>query len=431
MLRKTSVIRLLFIVAGILCFQIIFAQTKINSPYSYFGIGDITEDFNLNNILYGKAGIAVRSNERINIKNPASYTAFDTTSFLFEFSLISRNKSLVSIGEKKKSNYAALGSILFGFPVAKWWGTSFGIVPYSQKGYYFKRTGYDAYAGNIDYKYEGAGGINKIYIGNGFNIKNTSIGFQASYLFGKMEKVHSAIPDSGFNIKYTNRIIPKDFLFSFGLQQTINLKNDLILTAGATFQPRQKINALNYHFSNSFTTSADDYEFFKDTVVEFEEKTSFTLPYSTGIGLGIEKRDKWMVAMDYSLGNWSEFLMENEKIPVYTDSRRFSAGLQFTPDKNAPWEQYFQKVNYFLGFNAGNTHLLIDQEQINQYGISFGLGLPLRGNNAAKMNKSMLNIGAEMGQRGKAEGNLIKEQYFNLFFSLSLYERWFVKPKYY
>ncbi|MCY1380410.1 hypothetical protein D9M69_682310 [compost metagenome] len=56
--------------------------------------------------------------------------------------------------------------------------------------------------------------------------------------------------------------------------------------------------------------------------------------------------------------------------------------------------------------------------------MTMGLGLPIGGS------FSNINVGFEYGRRGTTHAGLIKETYANIFVSLSLNDRWFVKRKY-
>ena len=59
--------------------------------------------------------------------------------------------------------------------------------------------------------------------------------------------------------------------------------------------------------------------------------------------------------------------------------------------------------------------------EIDDFGMSFGVGLPV-GNQL-----SNLNLGVEIGKRGKTTQNLVQENYFNLRISLTLNDKWFKK----
>jgi hypothetical protein len=62
-------------------------------------------------------------------------------------------------------------------------------------------------------------------------------------------------------------------------------------------------------------------------------------------------------------------------------------------------------------------------ENIKDYGMSFGLGLPFRNSG------SIININYELGRRGTLNNGLIQENYQYLYISLTLRDFWFVKSK--
>jgi hypothetical protein len=65
----------------------------------------------------------------------------------------------------------------------------------------------------------------------------------------------------------------------------------------------------------------------------------------------------------------------------------------------------------------------IQNEDINEFGISFGVGLPM----GRKF--SNINIGFEYGSKGTTNSNLVKENFFNINLSLSFNDKWFQKRK--
>jgi hypothetical protein len=81
-------------------------------------------------------------------------------------------------------------------------------------------------------------------------------------------------------------------------------------------------------------------------------------------------------------------------------------------------------VVYRAGFRMEQTGLNIQTESIDEFGISFGVGIPVGkfGSNA--------NIGFEIGQRGTTNNNLVEENFINLQLSLSLNDKWFQKRKF-
>ncbi len=79
---------------------------------------------------------------------------------------------------------------------------------------------------------------------------------------------------------------------------------------------------------------------------------------------------------------------------------------------------------YRAGIRFEDTGLKIKNESINEFGISFGVGLPVG------RFFSNANLGIEIGKRGTTNQNLIEENFINFQISLSLNDRWFVKRKF-
>ena len=86
---------------------------------------------------------------------------------------------------------------------------------------------------------------------------------------------------------------------------------------------------------------------------------------------------------------------------------------------------YFQRVTYRAGINYQKTGLVINDTDINEYGISFGVSLPMG------LKLSNVNLGFEIGKRGTTDNNLIEEKFYNFRLSLSLNDKWFRKQKIY
>jgi hypothetical protein len=407
---------------------IVRGQIQIISPYSRFGIGNLSNNNNAYNSSMGEIGYAIRSNNHVNYMNPASYTAFDSTSFLFEggaaASIVTLNSNLISATR----TYASLGYLTFGMPVTRWWKTSIGLLPFSDVGYNITTTSVVPDIGKVYRIYLGSGGTNRLYWGNGFRIyKGLSAGFNVSYIFGTMDKTSKAVfPDSAFylNVKETSFTTVSDFYFNYGLQYNIKLKKDLSLTAGAVFSTNSHIAAKTDTVVQTYFLGVSGTEYPKDTILQTLGKSgSIVIPAMFGFGLSCEKTDKWIVGADFTWQNWKKF-----KIFDVTDSLENSlqvnAGAEITPDINN-FGNYLKRIHYRIGFHYTDTYLKLRGKRLNEYAFSLGFGLPLRGM------KTMLNIGAQVGTRGTTEANLIKESYFKIILGFTIYERWFVKRKYY
>ena len=420
--------RFLFLLICFLTVSSGFAQIRIASPYSRFGIGDLADNNNAWNLSMGQTSYAIRSPYHINYGNPASYTAFDSLSFVFEGGFNADIVQLSSNVQTVTSNYASLGYILFGLPVTKWWRTSFGLVPFSDVGYNVINLEMYQGIGNVARVYRGAGGINRFYWGNGFKLwKSLSIGFNMSYLFGKMEREAVVFfPDSLYyaNLKVINNVTMNDLYFNYGIQYHGRLKNDLMINAGAVFALESKMNAETDYVAHTFFTGASGIEYPKDTIAIGEGfKGKIIIPMTFGGGIGLEKKNKWMFSLDYRWANWKKFTAFDLSDSL-VNSQQISAGAEFVPDINS-YNNYFKRIRYRVGFIFNNTYLKLRGKQLNEYAVTLGFGLPLRGV------RTQLNISIQAGIRGTMESDLIRESYLRFVIGFSIYERWFVKRKYY
>jgi len=71
---------------------------------------------------------------------------------------------------------------------------------------------------------------------------------------------------------------------------------------------------------------------------------------------------------------------------VNTFSHYFRFGMEYTHNQ-AALRGFFNKIYYRLGGYYSDTYLRINNEQLSDYGITFGVGLPL------KAYKSSFNLG--------------------------------------
>jgi len=420
-----------FIVLFILVFASIQinAQTRVSSPYSRYGIGDLQLNSQAWSMSMGGIGLAYRNPNTVNFSNPASYTAFDTTSFVFETNVVSNFSELTTSSLSQKSNYTTLGYMLFGFRVNRWWAASIGLLPYSNVGYKISDEESIANIGRIDYLYQGYGGINRFYIGNSFKLfKNLSIGFNSSYLFGTLNKIRTAsFPDSAnyFSTKITNITNVNDFLFNYGLQFNHKIVKDLSVNIGLVFGNSQKINVHNDTLAET-VISANGYDYVKDTVkYVVGNKGHLLIPQNIGGGIMICKGEQFLLGVDYMTQNWSDYTSFENRDSL-KNSSQLSIGGQFIP-KNPNTigkTSYFNRINYRLGYRYSKTYLQLHNNQLTEQAICIGFGFPL------KRTKSTINLGVEYGTRGSTEQNLIEERFIKVSLSFGIKEWWFVRHKY-
>ena len=149
------------------------------------------------------------------------------------------------------------------------------------------------------------------------------------------------------------------------------------------------------------------------------------MPTKTSLGAGVGEQNKWFAGVEYTFLNSSNFgnsLTTIENVS-YENSSKLAVGGFYIPKYNS-FTSYWERVTYRAGIRYEHTGITIRNEDLNDFGISFGVGLPVG------RTISNLNLGVEFGQRGTTNAGLIKENYVNFHLSLSLNDRWFIKRKY-
>ena len=127
---------------------------------------------------------------------------------------------------------------------------------------------------------------------------------------------------------------------------------------------------------------------------------------------------------EYSFQQLSSF--ENTFLRIenvtYNDASSIGFGGYFIPNYSS-FTNYFSRITYRAGLRYDQTGMIVNNKEINNFGITFGFGLPLGSN------FSNLNLGFELGRRGTTDAGLIEESYFKVNVGLSLNDKWFIKRK--
>ncbi|MCB9000787.1 MAG: hypothetical protein H6537_02295 [Bacteroidales bacterium] len=403
------------------------------SPYSRFGIGIIPlQGFGINTSL-GGVSQGIRNPYEINFLNPASYSAQDSMSFLFDFGVQTNTTSFKGydqyLNEQSATNSAGgIHHIAIGFPITKKWGVSAGITPYSNVG--FRQIRFEtsdsilSTIGRVKYENSGAGGITNAYIGTGVSpFRNFSIGANMIYYFGSLDyNTNIIMPNTAAD--YSSGYVKSSFAindisFSVGAQYKIDLdkhlKNSVVL--GITADCPSNINYKRIYSATVVGSSISD------TLTPHSTTShSFKKPLGINSGIAFYHSDNLIIAFDYYVQDWSETEPFNTEQPL-GKAQTFKGGIQYTPNPT-DLKSYFKKVNYRIGGYYNKSSIMVNSKQIDNYGITFGLGLPLKG-------KTRLNLSFEIGQRGTNDNYLIKETYGVMNLSISFYDYpWFFKRKY-
>jgi hypothetical protein len=398
-------------------------QNRINSPYSMFGPGEVRGNDYFRNMSLGGIAQGFRSNTSVNFLNPASYTATDSLSFIFDAVVFSHFYQQKDANNSQFSNYSMLGNFNFSFPATRFWSVAAGILPYSQLGYKISEFTTNPVDGRINYRYEGSGGINQVYLGHGFKIlPSLSIGVNASYLFGKSQDETIVSSDSiGFYSSIWSFADDIDgFMLGYGIQWHKNLGANRQIHIGATYTHETNLSITR----NRYLIRELPRQTPPDTLSNVSSEPGIMkIPARMGAGVFMKFNRVWSAGLDYETQSWSEFETNNTPGNL-NDSYQFRIGAIYNP-RIETYSSIFNRLEYRAGFRYGKSFLNLQNSDFDEFGISFGVGLPVR------RSLSGLNIGFEYSTRGSDAPGLIKENFFRFNIGLNIYERWFIKSRFF
>ncbi len=412
------------------------AQTTSSSPYSQFGLGDLKRSLIPQTRGMGGISMGVRKPgvyDNINMANPASYSTLALTAFEVGASMDLRSLSKAGVNGQRQFN-STLSHINFGIPVSRSSALSFGLVPYSDLGYQFKKSAV-LDTNNVEYVYGGEGGVSKAYIGYGFKLaKNLSLGFNIGYLFGSLKENRSIdflneAEDFGYDLSAFNSRTQYQrsvggLSFDLGLQYEANLSSKTKLIFGYAGNTGKQINSRSDVVTTRYRRDVKGEELAVSDSTFFLKggKSTIDMPMTHTVGFAFEQANSWLIGADLSYGKWSDY-SEGGVNDGLNDSYGLAVGGQLTPDASSI-SNYWKLVDYRLGMRYDRTFIKIGDNDIKQYALTFGLGFPLP---SSRSSFYRINLSTEVGQRGTQKNNLVRDNYVNIHLGFTLNDKWFQK----
>ena len=410
-----------------------------NSSYSRFGVGllnDQSQGFNR-----GMSGVAqgFQSATQVNMLNPASYSAIDSLTFIFDIGMNLQWGRLSGKGTSATALNTSLDYINAGLRLRKGLGLSFGFVPYSTIGYNFnesRRVGSSYTTGQSitsDITYYGNGGLHQLYLGLGWNpFAKLSIGANISYLWGdynhSLAQIFYEGGSSSTAYNTQNEVWGSDmktYKLDIGAQYPIRIKEKDELTLGATVgighAVGSKVELLRY-------TSKGD-------TIQNKISKAFDLPYSFSVGASWKHNERLTLGADYSLERWdgckvpmSKSTEQSTNIVIATDqySNRHHAAIGADYISNPEGPKYRHHIHYRMGASYTTSYVKVNgHEGPKEYGITLGAALPLKTDA-----RSLINVSVEWKHRAPSVSNQITENYLMLHLGVTFNEAWFMKFKF-
>ncbi len=398
------------------------AQNNTNSPYTRYGLGELREPSLGGSQAMGGIGYGLRSHNSINPANPASYSAIDSMTFLFDMGVTGLASHFNDATGSRSTHNGNLDYMAMQMPLGKYMATSIGIIPYSFTGYDYSISGMkkiDGLSDTINYtqSYKGTGGISQLYGGLSVRLfKHISLGANAIYLFGNNTYSRvlsiSDISNSSLTSHATSEYIKIDvasFNVRLGAQVFGKVSNKGYVTVGAMFEPK-----MNLHGSYDMLIQG------LDSTVKVPTSHYFETPMQFGLGASYTYDNRLTLGADFLHQNWANAKYFGQT-GVLRNRNKFSVGGEYID--NPYGKSYFQRMSFRFGAYYSTSYVNVNGYTPSQKAITCGFGFPLRSS------RSLINTSFEYGIKGESTANSIKENYFRFTLDLSLNEIWFMKRK--
>ena len=414
-------IKKLIVFASIFVSIASWGQDNTASPYSYYGLGEVK--FRGTQDARAMGGLAITGDSiQLGLMNPASYSKLKLTTFAVGGTSSFTNFSTEA--EKEKAQRTSFDYLAIGLPLGKF-GMAFGIMPYSAVGYKNENT---IITEDTRYnKSQGNGYINKVFLGGSYTLnKNLSIGVDFAYHFGDITNEFSeTVLDPDFTQYITrekNVTELNGVSFNLGMLYNTKINTKLTFHSSLTYSPESKLSTANSRNIATVVYSTSGAEFSNDDEDIAVPNKQLIIPSKLSLGFGLGENTKWLLGTEITFTqneNLVNRFTESTSV-TYENSTRLALGGYYVP-KYDSFSNYLERIVYRAGFKYENTGLVLKNESIKDYGMNFGLGLPL--------GFSKIDLGFEFGKRGTSSNGLIEENYFNVSVGLNLGAKWFEKRK--
>ena len=406
------------------------------SPYSIYGIGDISQEGTAFNKSMGGVGLATRNRRFINYLNPAAVTARDSLSFMADFGLHQSNKVYRQGELKSAHNTFNIYNFVMSFPIYRSSAFMVGITPFSDVGYNFSSIETDpniiGQTGNISYDSYGTGSVYQVFAGAGVTFwKRLSLGAEAIYYFGNIDKVTNMdYSNSSYrSVNSGSDLMVRGTTGKFGLQYEQKLGGDVSMIIGATYRLSTSLKgtALNYRYANQDSVT----DTLKNESADLR-KAGLRFADELGVGISFKGGEKWSAEFNYLRSDWRNSGFDSASgFSVKSDTETFSsavsqsfrAGFEIVPNRN-DIRYYLRRCAYRAGVYYDQSYYKLNGNNVNSMGITLGVTLPVfRLYNG-------LTLGVDLGQRASTRNNMIRERYATFVVGFNIHDIWFQKVQY-
>ncbi len=220
--------------------------------------------------------------------------------------------------------------------------------------------------------------------------------------------------------------------FDAGAQYTVDLTKRSLLRFGLSGNWKQTIKGTQDILRQTYVRNSTGQELQVDSVFNttgVAGEIIYPASYTAGIyyekGPG-EKTRGFSLGLDYVTSKWDSYRFFGAK-DLVQNGQEIRLGGQLTP--LAQPASYGQAISYRFGAFAGTDYVKVDNNNLPVYGLSFGVGLPIRPSRQSPNQFSTVDLALEYIKRGN-EQNKIKEDLIRFSLGFNFTDLWFGKRKY-
>ncbi len=383
----------------------LLAQKGINSIYSAYGIGDYQMRDPNSFTAMGGAGVAVPSQYSINELNPSSFAWLPQNNFRLELGLSGISTRYSNEYVNTTAGDFSISRIAFAAQVLNPIQTVIGLRRFSRVEYYTQSLSREIEgSGNqLLSDVEGNGGLYQVYAGNALKVtKNLAFGLQTGFIFGSINTTETMAVNATESLISDGNKYYHQASVNTGIQYKLGGKKTSWIL-GAFYEPQVKLNVEETRRLLNENS---------EVLAEKENSYSkFLFPQKFGAGIYFTQQS-FSASVDLVGHLWESTGYKGAHFTT-ANAYSLSAGIKHQFVRTSIWGET-PGISIMAGFNRETGYLVVGGRQMETNAFTFGATFP------SKNNLHYYTAGGRVGSRGVSRYPLVKENFFEFNFSLSL-----------
>ncbi len=369
------------------------SDPKVNSPFSRFGVGDLTAPGYATQAAMGGIGLAYSDSHIPNPMNPASLGALRFATYQVGVGV---NRDVLTAGGQENTGiggnleYLSLAfttrntlNDLFDARTRRVrYSTLLSVSPYSSQGYNIQLSADQPGVGTVVNSFLGTGGFYRLRSSHAVEIdRRLRFGLGLSYIFGRRNSqilvATSDIPGSSI-ITDTESFRVRGVEIEGGAQYdfvlaTTDERPTKVLTVAATVSYTGDLTGSGQRMVTRLGTLAGNVGRRDTLQMDSDQEQRLTMPLTFGGGVYYRKVNSFSLGADVAYTTWDRY-SDNLNLDEQLESGfRLGVGGEWVPNY-----QSFNKYHLTVRYRAGAYYRADPRSGVDaDRGISFGLGLPV------------------------------------------------------